>query len=122
MVINISTLIVATIAVYCGAWLGGCNGMLVGLVLANSFSLVLSATFSRTFVDMPSVVKGGVSLVAIAALAVCAGSFSRIAMDRVLHMSVWSTCLSTAIGMALFSLLYFGGNIGSIRGVAAGRL
>jgi O-antigen/teichoic acid export membrane protein len=122
MIINLSTLVVATAAVYSGARLGGCNGMLAGLLVANCLSLALSATFSRAIVDLSSVAKGGVSLVAIAALAIGAGHLSRIAMTGILHVGIWPTCVSAGVGIVIFALLYFGGNVGSIRGVVVGRL
>lgn len=122
MGINISTLCIAACAVYWGARFAGLHGVLVGLLVANVFSLIASATFARKLVDMSRVVKGCTLLLAISGTAILCGSFSRVALDHLSYSSVWVTCVSTAIGMALFAGLYLGGNIGSVRFAIAGKL
>lgn len=122
MVINISTLFVAVCAVYIGTRLEGLHGLLTGLLIANVFSLGMSATFARALVDMKRVMTGGLLLVGIAGIASWCGSVSRFALTHLPHSEVWGTCVSTVVGIVLFTGMYFGGNIGSIRCALKGRL
>ncbi|HKT98704.1 MAG TPA: hypothetical protein VJS30_19595 [Paraburkholderia sp.] len=122
MAINISTLVVAACAVYGGARFAGLHGVLVGLLVANVFSVTASATFARQLVDMTRVLKDSALLIAISGVAIWCGSLSRAAMDHLSYSNVWITCVSTAIGLVIFAGLYFGGNIGSVRFAIAGKL
>ncbi|CAD6522386.1 hypothetical protein LMG27952_01466 [Paraburkholderia hiiakae] len=122
MTINISTLFVAACAVYLGTRLDGLHGLLTGLLIANVFSLGVSATFARALVDMRRVMTGGILLVGIAGAAAWCGSVSRFALTHLPNSDVWGTYISTVVGIVLFAGMYFGGNIGSIRCALKGRL
>ncbi|WP_321947278.1 lipopolysaccharide biosynthesis protein [Paraburkholderia sp. J10-1] len=122
MMINISTLFVAVCAVYIGARFGGLRGLLTGLLIANVFSLGVSAMFARALVDMKRIMTSGILLVGIAGVAAWCGSVSRFALTHLPHSNVWGTCISTVVGIVLFAGMYFGGNIGSIRCALKGRL
>ncbi|MFM0395714.1 lipopolysaccharide biosynthesis protein [Paraburkholderia phytofirmans] len=70
MAINVATLIVAVVAVYVGARLAGINGLLCGLLVANALSLLASATFSRSFVNLKHL-AGGIGALALVSVASC---------------------------------------------------
>ncbi|QGZ62312.1 lipopolysaccharide biosynthesis protein [Paraburkholderia acidisoli] len=122
MVINLSTLVVATVSVYLGARLDGLEGLIFGLLIANTFSLFVSAIFARNLVDIRQITTGAIILVVIASFALWCGTLFFNFIERFYLSNYLVTGISTLTGVMIFAGLYIGGNIGSVRGALVGRL
>jgi O-antigen/teichoic acid export membrane protein len=121
MGINFLTLALATLAIYLGARANGCNGVLLGLLVANFIALICSAIFARSFVDTKSIVKGISILMACSAVAMSAGYLLEGLASRVHLNAAWSTVVSATAALGLFSAMYLGCNVGQIRHVLRGQ-
>ncbi|CAL8472658.1 Oligosaccharide flippase family protein [Caballeronia sp. S22] len=122
MGINLLMLLVGTLATYLGARVGGCEGVVYGLLVANALSLCTSAAFSRRFVDLNRITIGITVLSAFAALSFLFGSVARHLLVHIVNDETWATCLTAVIACALFIALCAIGNVGSVREVLKGKL
>lgn len=121
MTINFLTMGIAVLAMYAGAKFDGCAGMLYGLLVANTFALLLSATFARSIVNTATVVKGAATLAIFACIAMCAGQGASSLLEQILHETVYSTWLASIVALLLFVALCLAGNPGSMRAVLQGK-
>lgn len=115
MVLNIATLVVATPALYMGAKLDGLNGLLCGLLIANALSLLASAIFSKSFVNVRQLLGGVGTLAAVSSVSGLAGemlvhSFSYAATNPQL-----AGIASATMAMFVFFVGMYLTDVGAIR-------
>ncbi|WP_454874109.1 lipopolysaccharide biosynthesis protein [Paraburkholderia xenovorans] len=121
MSINIATLAVAVVALYTGARLGGIEGLLCGLFIANALSLLASATFSSSFLNLGNL-AGGVGALAVVSLVsgisgeLLSRSSSYIATDPRL-----AALVSATVAVLVFLTGAYLTNVGAIRSLRWGR-
>lgn len=122
MGINLATLAVALVAVYTGARIGGLNGMIVGLLVANTASLVFSASYARSFVAMPELLRGAGRLVLALALASMLRMFVASSLSTVMFSDVFIDVLATCVAVVTFLLCAYLTNVGGIRMIVSRRI
>jgi len=115
MAINIATLVVAVVALYTGARLGGVEGLLCGLFVANALSLLASAIFARSFVNLRHL-SGGVG--ALAAVSVVSGLAGELLTRFGTHIAAdpkFAAIVSATGAVLVFVTGMYLANVGAIR-------
>lgn len=120
MAINLGTLCIAVAALYLGTRWGGLNGLLYGLLLANTLSLLASATFSRSFVNLFALASGLGLLVFISIVSGVAGVFVMY-IGGATPDDWLLACVSTGVAMVVFAGGMYSANVGAVRSLMVSR-
>jgi O-antigen/teichoic acid export membrane protein len=121
MTINLGTLVVAAIAVYVGARWNGLNGLLCGLFIANVLSLLASAGFSRSFVNLKQLTDGVVRLALVSAISGIAGELSGQLWTLSRPHSSLTGIASASVAIFIFAVGMYSTNVGAIRSFSLRR-
>ncbi|CAE6770728.1 hypothetical protein R69927_00999 [Paraburkholderia domus] len=121
MMINLVTLVVAAVAVYLGTRWNGLNGLLCGLLIANVLSLLASATFSRSFVNLKQLTDGVVRLALVSIISGIAGEVCGQLWVLSMSHSILTGIASASVAMLVFAAGMYSTNVGAIRSFSLRR-
>lgn len=114
MGINFATLAVALIAIYSGTRRAGLEGLIVGMLIANTASLLFSAFYARSFINLKQLMRGVGLLVASLGVAGVTGA----AVDHMLPASMLVDVLSAGAAVLAFLCSAYAANVAGVRQLA----
>ena len=121
MMLNLATLGMAVTALYVGARIDGLNGLLVGLAVANGLSLLLSAIFSRAFIDLRKLTDGiGLLLVVLVTAGIAGRLAAVMGWFRILDDHLRGIATAGIVAVVFASGMYLA-NIGALRTMLSRR-
>lgn len=118
MAINLATLGIAVAALYLGTRWGGLNGLLYGLLLANTLAMLASATFSRSFVNLFELASGLGLLGLISIVSSLAGALVMY-IGGITSDDWLLACVSVGVAMIVFACGMYSTNVGAVRSLVS---
>lgn len=121
MAINLATLVVTVVALYVGARWAGLYGLLCGMMVANVLSILASATFARSFVNLKQLGEGVGLLTLVSIAATLAGEFVVRTWLPAMADGRLASIASGAVAILVFAGGMYSANVGAIRSLALRR-